>query len=558
MQNISFQWKSPSESEPVCHTPAADSPDVISLHSPGAGYCLEFTWPVDGIAGIWTPYGDRATMQKVSWHGELIGGPCLRPSLLSFVDAELGNLLALAAGPCSDEISITWDLDQASACYHVRVSWPDAPATASRQVWISTKPGAVHSVVPELLDAEAPALPAVNASHLFEPSFCTWYAYHGALDQQTAGICAERVRALGFGTFIMDDGWAYNVKQRVGAKLGPWHRYNGDFLPAPMKFPAFAEHVAAVQGLGLRYLLWVAPFVIGRRTVAYQRLRSHLLNSWLHEGFQVADPRCEVAVSYIEESLAYLLRTFHVDGFKVDYDYALPAVTQRQSGTAAAYAAATRRIIRTLQQIDPGVEYNLPVNAFARTVTNAYRCVDVPFDPDSNRLFMANLSLLSGQGALYSDPALWSVNEPVTAVHRHMVPSLFIVPSVGAPVMELPPDHQDALRAWLSFYRRHQAVLNRGLLARTWAAGDFQHFSRRLGDRQVIAAFSRYPVEIPTLAETFLINGSGDYRMTVKVAHAHQAVVENAGGAVLEKPMSLTAGLHEISCPSGSILHLTT
>ncbi|MBI4023380.1 MAG: hypothetical protein HY360_00260 [Verrucomicrobia bacterium] len=57
-----------------------------------------------------------------------------------------------------------------------------------------------------------------------------------------------------------------------------------------------------------------------------------------------------------------------------------------------------------------------------------------------------------------------------------MVPSLFCVPSIGAPLLDLPKEHLDVLRGWLGFYRRHQAIFNQGDFHACWDAGDFQIF----------------------------------------------------------------------------------
>ena len=518
---------------------------------------LDIVLPVRGVAGIWTPYGDRATLQKVVWKGRLAASPYWQGGLIAWVDASLRNRFALLTEPADAETEITWALDQAEASYRIHVEWVGPGKKPSRGIRFCVTDEFSHDLAGRLLDRVAPA-PAVvdGVMASYEPSYCTWYAYHGALHQKEAEACARRARDLGFGAFILDDGWAYDGDQRVGASLGPWHRGNGDYQPSKRKFPDFGEHVALVKSMGLRYILWVAPFIVGRQTLAFRKLRKHLLPSWLDEGFMVSDPRSDAAIGHVVDALTGLLRAYPVDGFKVDYDYGLLGPGQTLRGLGAAYGEAARRIVESLRRINPAVEWNLLVTPFSREVTAAYRCVDVPFDPDSNRLFMANLAAVATRGALASDPALWRRDEPVDVVHRHLVPSLLIVPSVGAPIMDLPKTHLEAIRAWLGFYRRHQRILNHGTFRARWAAGDFQSFARRCQDRQVLAAFSRYPLEIDGSVESWVINAGHENALVLNLSRRLGLMVEDADGRRVRRTRALPAGLQSVDCTPGTVLRI--
>ena len=71
--------------------------------------------------------------------------------------------------------------------------------------------------------------------------------------ERNARVAAD----LGLRTFIMDDGWFTE-----GTEFG-YHR-TGDWRPVSSKFPDFRAHVRHVQDMGLKCLLWVAPFMVGR------------------------------------------------------------------------------------------------------------------------------------------------------------------------------------------------------------------------------------------------------------------------------------------------------
>jgi hypothetical protein len=300
-------------------------------------------------------------------------------------------------------------------------------------------------------------------------------------------------------------------------------------------------------------LLWIAPFMIGVKSRAYQGLRRHLLTPWLDEGFRALDPRSDQAVNYVTTALERLLRAYPVDGFKVDYDYGLLAPGQDMPGVGQAYADAVRRMVEALRRIAPRIEWNLLANAFSRRVTPAFRCVDVPFDPESNRLIMANAAAITSGAALYSDPCLWSARDSLTTVHRHLVPALFIVPSVGAPLLDLPPEHTRALRDWLRFYRRHQPLLNRGAFRAEWRAGDFQSFARTRGAQRIVAAFSEYPVTLSGARKTRLIHAGTAGALTVDCRRTCMATREDADGRIRSSTQRLPKGLHRLSGPPGAV-----
>ena len=104
----------------------------------------------------------------------------------------------------------------------------------------------------------------------FEPVFCTWTAIHHAVDQEWVLNNARLAAGLGFKTWITDDGW-FTEKASFAD-----YRYSGDWQPALKKFPDFAGHVRQVQAMGFKYLLWVAPFMVGQASAA-AKTYAHLL-----------------------------------------------------------------------------------------------------------------------------------------------------------------------------------------------------------------------------------------------------------------------------------------
>jgi len=559
--NLSIQWKDGDRpmGRSIPLRAEAGSLHFLPAQSGAKQLTLEMSLPVRGIAGVWLPYADRGTMQKMVWKGRLVGSPYWQGSLVSWIDDRLKNQFLLLPTPFDEEHEITWVLDQEAAAYKIRVAWIGQESSGRRGIHWSTAGEDIHALTRRLLQRHTKLPSPKTPSASFEPSFCTWYAYHGSISQRQMKACAERARQLGFGTFILDDGWSYDKDQRLNGSAKKWHQWNGGYDPAPTKFPDFREHVSEIQSLGLRYLLWIAPFIVGEKSAAFAQLRKHLLPSWLEEGFMVVDPRSRTAINLLTKSLKTLVAQYPVDGFKVDYDYALSGPGQTPRGLGPAYTAAVSQMVDGVRAIRPDIEWNLPASPFSRTVTGALRCIDVPFDFNSNRLFMANLAALSEGCALYSDPALWHPGEPASIVHSHLIPSLFVVPSVGAPIMSLSVEHLEAIKGWLAFYRRHQRVLNQGRFRAAWVGGDFQHFTRQLGRDRITAAFSGFPVEIDGKSETMVIHGAHDRSLILKVTGKARLAVarEDVWGRRKGPERVLGPGLHSVDCPPGGVLRVS-
>ncbi|MCC7349127.1 MAG: alpha-galactosidase [Phycisphaerales bacterium] len=553
VRTLSLQWQ--AQQGPVAdgQTLQPGQPGVSHL-SPPSGCSGPITAslvvPIGGINGLWFPYGDRGTLQKVVWRGKFVATPYYKPALLALVDRHLHNRLLLLAEPADQEIRIEWALDQAKACYRLHIHWPNAAGT---KLLLSTDPSPVHKLADRIWrDFESPPAPAA----CFEPAYCTWYAFHGDMDQDRIERCAKLAAELGFGNLILDDGWSYDASQRVGAVLGPWHQWQGDWEPSPRKFPDFAGHVRRVREMGLRYTLWIAPFMVGMKSRSHQQLQPSLLRSWLDEGYAMIDPRNNAAVEHVRQRLEQLVQSYAITGFKVDYDYGLLGPGEVGQDVGEAYALVVRRWIDACRSVRPDFEWTLTPNLLATRLTSSLRCLDVPFDPESNRLNFANLWPMASRVALQYDPSLWSAAEPVSAVHRHVIPSLFGVPSVGAPILELPEDHLAALRSWMGFYRRHQAVLNQGELTPRWAGGDFQSFHRRLNAFEIAATFSSHPIAIHEDTHTVLINADDHPAVIVKLPRGAAIRPETADGVALAKEYGVGPGLHELDCPSGGVLNV--
>ena len=91
--------------------------------------------------------------------------------------------------------------------------------------------------------------------------WCSWYAYHEDIDQETLRADLASLDGLPFDVFQIDDGWERSV---------------GDWQPNE-KFPAgMADLAARATDAGLSPGLWLSPFIV-RPESATAREKAHLL-----------------------------------------------------------------------------------------------------------------------------------------------------------------------------------------------------------------------------------------------------------------------------------------
>src|SRR5262249_28742843 len=147
----------------------------------------------------------------------------------------------------------------------------------------------------------------------YEPVFCTWTAIHHDVSQAWVLDNARRAAALGFGTWLTDDGW-FTSKASFAD-----YRYTGDWQPDRAQFPDFVGHVHAVQEMGLRYVLWVAPFMVGDASQAARR-DAHLLGeATTTMRFRNLSPRRRETRQVVGDLIERLMRDYELDGLKIDF-----------------------------------------------------------------------------------------------------------------------------------------------------------------------------------------------------------------------------------------------
>lgn len=432
----------------------------------GAGApCFRFQIPLVDIQGYWTPE-TRTPRMTLPWCVELLSASQKNFPALVFLNSA-GRCRALVAlSSLERETRIVAQMNQEECSYDVTVeTLPPAEDGGELTLTVDRRPIPWMQALSEWregLGLPAPRIPAAA----WRPVFCTWYAVHATVDaawvEENARIAAE----LGVGTMIVDDGWCFDQRKRVSPQtIGTWYENIGDWQISQAKFPGFDGHVRRVQSLGLKYLLWVTPYLIGTRSQAYAKeLADALLPGEPREGYRLLDVTRRDKALLMADRLARLLRETPIDGLKVDFLDQIPPSRERPAGAAA--MAFVRELSQQIREARPDAlvefrqSYCTPGMAPYAT---QFRCCDVPFDFIDNFQRLAQLRVALGDGLpVHADPIYWAPGERDVNVSRHLIASLLGTPMLSMDLRRLTPRERRIIAFWLGFYNENLPACQAG------------------------------------------------------------------------------------------------
>jgi len=308
--------------------------------------------------------------------------------------------------------------------------------------------------------AHLPDLVCTFSAYSWYPVFCTWYAVHGAVTQSWCAKTAAKAAELGFGTFILDDGWCYPDMKRVCPKnISSWYEKIGDWKFDPVKFPDFGSHVKEVRKLGMKYLVWVAPYLIGLKSAMHRKLEKipGAIIPGALEGYEKLDPGNAKAAKPILDLMEDLMTRWDLDGLKVDFlDQIHPDV---DSPHAEACCRFTEELSRRIRKHNPDamIEFrqSYAVPRMLRCGTQ-FRAGDAPFDFLLNLRRIAHIRLALGDHIpVHADPAYWPADELPVNISRHFIAMMAGVPMLSVELADLSPEAEAICRFWISFYRKN-------------------------------------------------------------------------------------------------------
>ena len=309
----------------------------------------------------------------------------------------------------------------------------------------------------------------------YEPVWNTWYPFGQRIDAAVVEENAEICRRLGIGNLLIDAGYQNPLTGGMtnAEEIRLFNDHTGDWTAEPSKFPDFRALVERRHARGQIVTVWVAPFLLGKATRAWQRARGMLMRDADGRERDHLCPRHTGTAGYLAETFGKLARDYALDGFWLDF---MDNVHARCHADHAHFTdspgegynralAAVRDAGRSVRR-DFLMETRMKMsNINAKAFCNVLETTDMPFDFDLNRALGVFVRAFARGVAVKLDPAQWHVEESAANVAK----SCATVIAGGTPVFgvdwrRLPAPHLRVVEAWLRFYREHRAGLAHGRL----------------------------------------------------------------------------------------------
>ena len=345
---------------------------------------------------------------------------------------------------CSYDITLSLKSEKPLPCFSISLDFRKQNWQKSVKAWR------------ELQNQKEQSFPTA----VWDPVYCTWYVVHGAVTEEWCDRTAQEAKKLGFGTFILDDGWCYPDMKRVSPeKIISWYEKVGDWIFDKSKFPDAAAHIKRVQALGLKYMVWIAPYLIGDHSEMYQKLKSikgSLYGDYL-EGYYKLDTRNKTACEMLLNQVEKLMPVYGIDGLKIDFlDQIYPDQENPRSNNCQDFTAEITRRIRQHKPealIEFRQAYTTPQMLSYGT---QFRARDCPFDFLLNFRRIAQIRIALGDGIpVHADPAYWPSTELSVNIARHFIAMMAGVPMLSIDLESLSAENKRIISFWISFYRKN-------------------------------------------------------------------------------------------------------
>ncbi len=528
---------------------AAPETGVVSIPLPIHENALEiaFAMPLVNVQCHWNGNLYNNIQELLPWRiteeFAFQSGPCYA----AFFSREGENALSFGLLEPRD-VTFKAQMNQAACTYDITLDIRFA-ATDERPAEIALFWDASHRPWHEALkawrDLQRPEGGYSYPESAFDPVFCTWYAVHGAVTAAWCEAIAPAIRDLGFKTFILDDGWCYDESKRVTPQTLPdWYADIGEWRFSTAKFPDYQAHVKRLQKLGLNYMIWVAPFLVGHRSALYKQLEAigGALQGPLEEGHRLVNPGNAEATRLVMDKMTDLLATSGADGLKIDFiDIVQNTPECLSSGHVRRFVT---ELAKRLREIRPNalLEYRQRYATLQMApLATQFRAGDAPFDFMLNFKRLAVIRLCMGDGIpVHADPAYWHPAERPENISRHCIAMLAGVPMLSMDPREMGDEAAAIVHRWLAFYEAHRPTLAHGHWTLDYKGGHLR-FAAADGDGERIVILADAGALQDALAETaapcHVLNLSAD-----ALAGARFTVVEDGAGKALSTGIAVPIG----------------
>lgn len=389
------------------------------------------------------------------------------------------------------------------------------------------------------------------------PMDSLWYSFHQNLQKEEVLEECRLSKQLGMETVIIDDGWQTDDNNRGYAFCGDWS-------VCEAKMGNMASLVEEIHKIGQKVILWYSVPFVGLYSHKYEEFKDYLLDrSGNEEDFWALDPRYKKVREYLCGIYKKAVTEWKLDGLKLDFidSFVLKGKSLEydenrdfQSLEDAIHALMSEiKAELTAINSDILIEFRQSyIGPSIRKYGNMLRVGDCPGDILANRSQIVNLRLTSGKTAVHSDMIMWNTDDSAENASLQFANIIFSVPQISMLIKDLPNEHIQMLRFYISFWREYRNVLLGGKLTAKNPENDYSQAQSTLDNTTVVAVYTSNVVDVCS-DNTVIVNASGADSVIVKNAVGKKFTVKGCTGKVISNGV-VSAPLEELPMDKGAIL----
>lgn len=448
---------------------------------------LKFKIPIIDIHGYWTPDIFLPDME-LKWEIKLLSASNINFPFICFVNQSLKNRFAFGSTNLIDDSILVAKINQKDGTYDIDFNIAICKETEEFELVFDLRDKIWTEIINDFRKKIVPS-DLYYPKEAYLPVYCSWYAFHADLNQEKIEKQIKIANALGFKTIIIDDGWCFDEKKRVSPEtIENWYENIGDWEISKSKFPNFKQHIEKVKKFfGMKYMLWIAPFLIGEKSKIYKENKIKFVSSEKHEGYRLIDPEDIKNIKTIFENILKIFKEYKLDGLKIDFIDIIKPSLEKPKGRII--YEIVKNFIEELKEINSSCliefrqKYATPINL---NLATQFRASDVPFDFLGNLNRIAHIRLCLGDKVpVHSDPVFWRFEESPLNVAKHMIVSLTGVPMISMDLNKLSQKHRKIIRTYINFYLKNLEIFKNGKWQINYGTGFIKSISVCYGSKMI-------------------------------------------------------------------------
>ena len=185
--------------------------------------------PILDMHGFWSPDMFRPKM-KLDWKIEFSCAAHRNFPYLSFFNLGQSNCGTIGTSNLLDDSLISAKMNQQTGNYDIEICVSVCEKTENFSVFVDFSRRDWTEIMQDFRKLVRPDWNLSYPEAAWQPVYCTWYAVHAEVEKSWLEKQVDAAAAMGFGTFIVDDGWCFDDMRRVSpSTIDYWYEKIGDW-----------------------------------------------------------------------------------------------------------------------------------------------------------------------------------------------------------------------------------------------------------------------------------------------------------------------------------------